>query len=219
MAVGEVPLAAKLFLLSCHDETGRPRVPPAHLELGLGGALLLDLVGRGRVAVDDGHAVVVDRTPLGDPLLDSALAALADETRTRDLEHWVRHLARRSRTAVEHRLVSSGLLRVDDHRVLGLFPVHHARHTDDSLEHELIGRLQEAVVLDRPPDPDIAALGSLALGVGLERCLFPRADQRAVRRRMEEIAGDDPIGAAVRHAVGAQDAALGIESGAGGAAP
>jgi hypothetical protein len=218
-AASRIPLAAKLFLVSCHDVSGRTRISPAHLELGLGGALLLELVQSGRVDLVDEHIVLVDRTPLGDPLLDGALAAVSSDTRSRDPDHWVRHLARGSRTAVERRLVTSGLLRVDDHRVLGLFPVHHAHHTDGTIEHELLERMQDAVVLGRPPDRETAALVSLALGVGLERCLFPRSDLRAVRHRMEEIADGEPVGAAVRHAIGAQDAALGIESCAGGAAP
>ena len=65
-------LAEDLFLLACEEATGRPRIPAAHLELGLGGALLLDLALRGRVALVDDHVVVADRTPVGAPLLDAA---------------------------------------------------------------------------------------------------------------------------------------------------
>jgi Golgi phosphoprotein 3 GPP34 len=218
-AASHIPLAAKLYLLSCHDRSGRTRISAARLELGLGGALLLELVRAGRVGLVDEHVVVVDRTPVGDPLLDHALAELVADPRPRDPDHWVRHLARHARAAVEKRLVTSGLLRVDDHRVLGLFPVHHAHQTDSSLEHELVERMNEAVVLGRPPDPETAALLSLAAAVGLERCLFPRSDRRAVLRRMEEIADGEWVGRAVHHAIEAQDAALGIEAGTGGAAP
>ena len=57
---------------------------------------------------------------------------------------------------------------------------------------------------------------SLALAVGLERCLFPRSDRRAIRHRMEDIA-DGRVGRpdAVRHTIEAQDVALGIEPTAG----
>jgi hypothetical protein len=218
-AVSRLPLAAELFLLSCHEVTGRARIAAARLDLGLGGALLLDLELHGRVALGDGHVVVVDPGPPGDPLLDAALRAVAGDPRPRGPEHWVRHLARGARAAVERRLVASGVLEVDDHRVLGVFPVHHTHPADGRLEHELVERLHAAVVLQRPVDRRTSALASLALAVGLDRCLFPRADRRAVRRRLAEIARDEPVGAAVRHLVDAQDAALGIESGAGGAAP
>jgi hypothetical protein len=218
--VSRVPLAAELFLVSCHKVTGRARIATTHLDLGLGGALLLELVLRGRVELIDDHVVVVDRSSSGDPLLDGALAAVADDARPRSPDHWIRHLARGTRAAVKRRLVASGILEeVDDHRVLGLFPVHHTHQADGRLEHEPVERLHDAVVLGRPPDRETAALVSLALAVGLEQCLFPRSDRRAVRHRMEEIAEGEWVGVAVRHSIDAQDAALGIESGAGGAAP
>jgi hypothetical protein len=77
----------------------------------------------------------------------------------------------------------------------------------------LVSGLRDAVVLGRPASAETAAVASLVLAMGLEQHLFPRADRRAVRRRIHEIVGDEPVGAAVKRAVGAVDAALGIGSG------
>lgn len=205
-----VTLAEDLFVLSCHHTTGRLLIPAAHLDLGLGGALLLDLKLRERVALVDSHVVVPDPAPVGHPLLDGALATVAGERRDRDPDHWVRHLSRRARPAVEGRLVAAGVLRVEDARILGLIPLHHRQQADDRLEHELLHQLSDAVVLGRPPSPETAALVSLALAVGLERHLFPRSDRRAVQLRMREIARGEWVGEAVRRAVLAVDAALGL---------
>jgi hypothetical protein len=60
----------------------------ATLAEGLGGALLLDLKLHDRVAMLDAHVVVPDPAPVGDPLLDGALAAIAGEGRDRDPDHW-----------------------------------------------------------------------------------------------------------------------------------
>src|SRR5690349_11412095 len=46
-------LAEDLYLLACDEATGRSRIPAAYLDLGLGGAVLLDLARRGRVALVD----------------------------------------------------------------------------------------------------------------------------------------------------------------------
>jgi hypothetical protein len=203
-------LAEDLFLLASDDATGRPRIPAAYLDLGLGGALLRDLALHGRVALADDHVVVLDRTPVGDPLLDAALRKVADQTKPREPDYRVRHLAHGARTAVERRLVERNVLAPDDHRLLGVIPVHHTHQVDDRIEHDLERRLHEAVVLDRPASPETAALASLALAVGLDRHLFPRADRRAVRRRMEDIGAGDWVGPAVAHAIAADDATLGI---------
>ena len=51
--VGVVTLAEDLYLLADDPATGRPLVDVAHLDLGLGGALLLDLALRQRIAHTD----------------------------------------------------------------------------------------------------------------------------------------------------------------------
>jgi hypothetical protein len=168
-----VILAEDLFLLAHDGASGRFLIDTAHLDLGLGGALLLDLVLRERVAP-------------------------------------VRHLAKGVRTAVRDRLIAAGVLRLDEHKVLGFIPVHHTPEADTRIHHELADRLYDAVVLGDPPSPETAAVVSLAPAVGLERELFPRSDHRAVRHRMAEIAEGGWVGAAVRHAIDAVNAAMGV---------
>jgi hypothetical protein len=205
-----VTLAEDLYLLACDEATGRARISTAYLDLGLGGALLLDLVLRGRVGLVDEHVVVTDPTPVGDPLLDHALSAVAGDAKPREPEYWVRHLARGAHAAVQSRLVAAGVLAVEDHRVLGIIPVHHVHEIDDRIERDLLRQLYDAVVLGRPASRETAAVASLALAIRLERHLFPRADRLAIRDRTREIAGSDWVGPAVAHAINTVDAALGI---------
>ncbi|SRR6266550_1366676 len=211
-----VTLAEDLYLLACHEATGRARIPTAYLDLGLGGALLLDLVLHERVTLVDSHVTVTDSTPTGDRLLDTALAAIAADAKAREPSYWVRHLARGAREAVQDMLVAAGVLGIEDHKVLGLIHVHHAHQADGRIEHELMDHLYDAVALGHPASRETAAVASVALAVGLERHLFPRSDRRAVRHRMQEIAGSEWVGVAVKHAIDAVDAALGIPTPSGG---
>ena len=205
-----VTLAEDLFLLADDDASGQLLIEHTYLDLGLGGALLLDLVLRDRVTLVDAHVAVVDPTPTDDGLLDAALSAIVGEPKAHEPDYWVRHLARKARRAVEDRLVASGVLRLDDHRVFGFIPVHRTPQADGRIEHELVDHLHDAVVLGHPASPETAALASLALAVGLERHLFPRCDQRAIQDRMVEIAEGRWVGEAVSQAIGAVNAALGI---------
>lgn len=205
-----VTLAEDLFLLADDDASGQLLIEHTYLDLGLGGALLLDLVLRERVALVDSHVAVVDPTPTKDGLLDGALSAIVGEAKAHEPDYWVRHLARKARRAVEDRLVASGVLRLDEHRAFGFIPVHRTPQADGRIEHELVGHLHDAVVLGQPASPETAALASLALAVGLERHLFPRCDQRAIQDRMVEIAEGQWVGQAVGQAIGAVNAALGI---------
>ena len=209
-----VTLAEDLYLLAVDGTTGRPLIEVTHLNLGLGGALLLDLALRHRVALVDAHVTATGEAPTGDPLLDAALAAIAGEARAHGPDHWVRHLTRGARHAVKHRLIDAGVLRRDDHKILRVISVHRTHEADGRLHHELVDHLYGAVVLGHQPATETAAVASLALAVGLEPHLFPRSDRRAIKRRMVEVAGTcsdgEWVGTAVAPAVNAVDATMGI---------
>lgn len=214
-----VTLAEDLYLVACDDTTGRLLIEPAHLDLGLGGALLLDLAMRQRVALVGGHLTVTGDAPTGEPLLDATVAAVVRPGRAHGPDHWVRHLARGAHRVVQDRLVDVGVLKRDDHRLLRVIPLHRTHETDGRLHHELADHLHDAVVLGHPATPETSALALLALAVGLDQHLFPRSDREAIRRRMREVAAGcaDCVwaGAAVAGAVNAVDAAMGITPGSG----
>lgn len=208
-----VTLAEDLYLLATDASTGRLLIDPTHLDLGLGGALLLDLVLQRRLALRDAHVTATDQGLTGDPLLDRTLAEIGD-ARPHEPGHWVRHLTHGLRRTVRDRLIETAVLSRDDHRVLGVIPIHRTHETDGRLHHELEDHLHHAVVLGRPPSREAAALASLALAVNLEGHLFPRADHRDVRRRMAQLVDTCPecewVTDAVHRAVAAADVVLGI---------
>ena len=145
-----VTLAEDLYLVACDDTTGRLLIEPAHLDLGLGGALLLDLAMRQRVALVGGHLTVTGDAPTGEPLLDATVAAVVRPGRAHGPDHWVRHLARGAHRVVQDRLVDVGVLKRDDHRLLRVIPLHRTHETDGRLHHELADHLHDAVVLGHP---------------------------------------------------------------------
>lgn len=153
-----VTLAEDLYLLALDDTGGRLLIDPLHLDLGLGGALLLDLAVRERVTPVDGHVAVAHDGPTGEPLLDGALTAIAERARAHDPDHWVRHLGRGGHQAVQDRLVDLGVLKREDGRVLRFFPIHRTREADGRLHHELVDHLHDAVVLGHTPSSETAAL-------------------------------------------------------------
>ena len=212
-----VTLAEDLYLLALDVTGSRLLIDALHLDLGLGGALLLDLTIRGRVTPVDGHVTVAEDGSTGEPLLDAALVAIAERARAHGPGHWVRHLGRGAHHATQDRLVDLGILTREDGRLLRFIPIHRTHEADGRLHHELVDHLHDAVVLGRPPSSESAALAALALAVGLDRHLFPRVDRRAVWQRMAEVAaecGDAAwITTAVGAAVNAVDAARGVTPG------
>ncbi len=76
-----VSLADEIALLA-YDEDGSTHGMAAHLDVGLAGALLLELALARRIDVAHGHVVVVDQTPTGDALSDAALGRIAGDRKS-----------------------------------------------------------------------------------------------------------------------------------------
>jgi hypothetical protein len=205
-----VTLAEDLYLLASNASTGRFLIDTAHLDLGLGGALLMSLALHEHVGLAGSDVVVTTRSPLGDRLLDKALVTVASEVKGHGPDHWVRRLSRGVHRVVRDHLLTAGVLRHDDDRLLHVFPVHRTPESDGRLHHDLQNHLRDSVMLDQPASQETAALASLVLAVGLERQLFPGWDRHEVRRRMARIADGGWVVPAVAGAVTVIDVALGL---------
>ncbi|WP_299036415.1 GPP34 family phosphoprotein [uncultured Pseudokineococcus sp.] len=195
----ELTLPEELLLLVYDDEKGSTW--STTLDVGLGGAVQVDLSLRGRVDVRDGDLVVLDATPTGEPVLDAALAEVAAGARPKPPKRWLTALGKDARAASLERLVERGVLRREEGRVLGLFPRTRYPEADGGPEARVRQRLHDAVVVGTTPDARTAALASLVRALRLRGEVFRGEDRRATDRRLEELSEGEWAGAAVKRAL------------------
>jgi len=105
------PLADDLFRIGHDDVTGKPRLHPHGLGVGLAAALLAELVLAGHVTVHGGLLYVVDGRPPRDALAHTVLDQLVGEAQLRQPRTWLAFLARDSEELVGQRLVRAGHVR------------------------------------------------------------------------------------------------------------
>lgn len=197
-------LAEQLTLVAVDDTSGAVRGD--NLDLGLSGALLVQLALAGRVDVVDSRVVVTDPTPTADPLPDEALARIGTD-KPRKPVYWVSHLQKGVRQRVLDRLVDAGVLERHDSKVLGLFPRHRYPERDAGPETDVRARLDDAVLHGQNPDESTSALIGLLHAAGLRSMAFPGADRKPTEARMKEIAEGSWASKAVRDAVAQVQAA------------
>ncbi|MEV6303683.1 GPP34 family phosphoprotein [Actinoplanes sp. NPDC051861] len=198
------------FMLLAHDRLGRRIADTTRLDYGLGGAVLLELAMAERIDVVDKKVAVLDRSPIGDPLVDAGLARIDADSRRRKAGHWVNKLAKGTRQQVLDRLVTTEVLDVERSTVLGFIPRtrypwvggHEAVAATDARER------MRAALLGATPDPRTSALCSLIAAVEIDRKLFPDMDRKVVRRRLKEISEGAWAAAAVRKAIQEVQAAI-----------
>jgi hypothetical protein len=199
-------LVEELLLLAYDDTTGRDR-SGGYLELGLGGAVVLELTIAGRIELADKKVRVLPGAPLGDPLLDGRLAAIAAD-KPRAPKAVVNRAAKHLKPVVLDSLVRAGLLRHERDKALGIIPLNRYLPDDPAAEADAKARLGAAVEAGRAEDARTAALATLVYAMKLERAVFPDRKPGPTRKALKTIADGSWVGDATRQAVEAVQAAV-----------
>jgi hypothetical protein len=204
------------LLLLTDDESGKPVADTTKLDLGLAGAVLIDLAKLDRVevagpgeSVKEGRLYVRDRTPTGEAVLDDVLKRL-DERGPKKPASLVPHLTKGLRDALYQRLAERGIVRAEEGRVLGIFPRRQWPATDSTHEDEMRRGLHDVLVLGREPTVHEALVVSMLYAVEqVPKALGDaESDKHQVRERAKAIADGEFAGEAVRKAVEAVRAAV-----------
>ncbi|WP_050502746.1 GOLPH3/VPS74 family protein [Streptomyces monomycini] len=208
-------LPEELLLLALDPARGKPLNPPSYLRYGLAGAALAELARAGRVTEGRGGRILVGSPlPLGDLVLDAALATLSVPGKRGEAKakRWVRTAARGVDEACRQRLEQRGAVRRESRRALGVFRYERLAAGPVDLAGPARAHFKGALASGFT-DPRDRVLAALVSATQLDRKLELGRDRRAVRRGLKALVRDDWIARAVASAV-LQDKAAG--SGGGG---
>ena len=206
-------IAEDLLLLLLDDESGTLAASDKVRPL-LGGALLLELALAERVVVAERTSrwssakVTAVGRPLGEPVLDEALARVAEKPRT--AQDLVNRLGKGTRERLLDRLVDRGLVERRDDKVLGLFPHTTWPARDARHEESVRALLQGALVHGLTPDARTSALIALLAAIDHAHKVVDRGElpAKVVRQRAKAISEGAWAATAVKDAVAAAQAAV-----------
>src|SRR5207247_5419662 len=89
MSLPQMLLADDLFFVMHDDRTGRPRLHPRAVGLGLAGALLGELMLFARLSIQDGMLTVVDDRPPRDAVILTLLDQVLAERQPDGVRTWL----------------------------------------------------------------------------------------------------------------------------------
>lgn len=202
-------LHERLLLLVLDDEKGTNRT--AYADPGLAGAVLLDLVRLGTVDLDDDQVIVSAGAAAPAGVLADSTAAIRDEAKRRDARWWVDHLPGRLKPFLPRladRLVQTGVLTEEQHKVLGLFPTTRLPERDHRPEAEVRDRLRSVLLGDRAADEEDAILAGLAGALDLLGVVVDKSQRKDAARRAKELSEGNEFNQAVGEAIRAAQAAV-----------
>ena len=204
-------LAEEILILVLDEGRGElaPALPASALNLALAGAVLMDLALEDRIDTDLQRLMVVDSTPLGDDLLDPALAEIAGDGEQRDTAYWLGRIAGRGdgiRRGATARLIERGILRTEAHGLLALVPsVSRSRRyptADGQQIEEVRLRVMRVLFSDDVPAPRDIPIIALAHACGVFRTLLSAEERAEVRDRIDLLTNLDLIGRTMSLAIG-----------------
>jgi len=204
------PEEVVLLLLDETDGDFVP-LPEAVFAIVMSGAALMDLALRNRIDTDLEKMTVVDHTPLGDDILDDALAGLGTNGAKLDIVDALYDVASKAedyRARALRRLITRGILKEENGRHLWVFRTRRYPVIDDSEQQEVRARLRRLLMSDDIPDPRDVVLVCLIDACALAGFVLSAAELDAASPRVEQLRKMDLIGQAVTKAASETEAII-----------
>ena len=196
--------AEEIILILLDDEDGKfVRIPRWSLNYALAGGILMDLAMENRIDTDLENLTLVDSTPVGDSLLDPALAEIA-ASEQKDTRYWLEHLAENApevREEALNRLVKEGILERQDDRFMWMFRSRRYPTVDGEAEREVKLRIMEVLFSDQIPGPRDVMIICLVDACGIFRELLSKRQLGQVAGRIDQVRKLDIIGQAMSQAI------------------
>ncbi len=208
------------ILLLLHDERRADFVPALRvdsLDVVLAGAVLAELAFAGRIDTDLESLTLLDRTPLGDELLDPTLAEIAADAasgagkargRSRDAAYWIDRTVKRGpeiqRVALA-RLGELGIVESTSDGAIHLTSrVSRSRRyagVDGQPMEDVRLRIMRALFSDDVPDPRDAVIIALAEASGAFHGMLSESERTLVQERIDLFRRIELIGRSVAEAL------------------
>ena len=186
-------------------------LPESVFAIVMSGAALMDLAIHNRIDSDLEKMMVVDRTPLGDDILDDVLAGLGRKSAHLDIVDALYDVAANAeqyRARALKRLIARGILREENGRHLWVFRTRRYPVIDDTEQQEVRARLRQILLTDEIPDPRDVVLVCLVDACALMGFVLSADELDAATPRVEQLRKMDLIGQAVTKAASETEAII-----------
>lgn len=204
-------IAEDLLLLATDDTTGKSEISTMQLDPALAGAVLMELVvarrldlkGEGRKA----EVVVIDTTPLSDPILDAALQILIDKGALKPVNA-LGKLGKGLRERLYTGLADRGIVRLDRGKIMGIFPTTRWPAQDSRNEDELRQQISNVLLAGAEPTARVAAIIAVLTAADMLEAVVEKPDLKAAKSSGEEISAGNWASDSVRKSIQEMQAAM-----------
>ncbi|MCK5856364.1 MAG: GPP34 family phosphoprotein [Bacteroidales bacterium] len=194
-------IAEEVALLAVNEDGDlHPKLKSPKYDIIIASAILMDLALQHRIDTDM-HNVIPDKLePLNDPILDVVIEDIKEYGSVRSITEWISDLSLKGqffREEILKSVVDSGILKVEEKKVLWMFSKRIYPMVDDKEVKEVRVRIRDLVFSDDIPDPKDIVIISLFKHTNLMELLFTNSELKDYDYRIAQIAKMDMIGLAI----------------------
>ena len=159
-------------------------------DLGLIGAMMMDLYLRSKILIERKKIRIIDPTSTGDEYLDDILEILKSSKKIRKLNRWIDRISRRYKTyyyAFFKRLEKQEILKIEVKKTFKIFETKRFYLQRPEVKMVILEQIQNVIVNNLSPSIDLLCLLSLLEVSGLIKVYIAKEFRKQVRMRIEEL--------------------------------
>ncbi|MFA7326230.1 MAG: GPP34 family phosphoprotein [Candidatus Kapaibacterium sp.] len=208
----ELSILEKITLIALDDDTGKWVTDSMRLNYALAGGVLLQLTQKKKIELVDNKVNILDNSPTDNFLMNDALTLIEEITNKKavNVVYKLARLTRKLKDGIVIDLMSKGILKEQEGKVMWLFPTTHYPMVDSTLENRVKAELIDIVDNNHSAqNEDNLFLLSVLLNCNLEKEVFGnKANKKKITKRIEELTAENSVGGATNQALIQMQAAM-----------
>lgn len=207
----ETSVARQFVILSLHPEKGRIMIPGTHFRYALTGAVLMDLVLRGEIALENRKLVPAFRKN-GERIHDMFAETMESQSRPKRTAYWIRRFSMKNHLIFKetvNSLVANGILLHERRYFLNFIPYSRYMIADRRIRRDIIEGLREVLLQGRESTGLQSMLIGLLKASGSHNLLATERSERSVlRKKCREFKTDNEMASETDRAIKEVQAAI-----------
>ena len=198
-------LAEEFLIIVVDNETGKIKenMTP-HLQIGLIGAILLDLTLIGRITIEQNNILIVDENPLEDKILNEAFLLILDEKESLPILYWIRRLRFHFSNLIGvlmDRLVEKNILHKKEKKKFWFFTTKLYFLVDPKIKEVIRQKIHQIVIINEESDYHTLAKLSLIYATNCTTEIFTEEELETYMQDIRNLVASDEIGQSVSLAI------------------
>lgn len=201
----DLNILEQFLLLAQHPSKGRFSISGLYIQYGLSGSILLELSKLEIIELSGKRLQLKKGNEWQHSILKDCSNLMYQSKKDKPIRYWLHKFAKNTKKhkwSVVSSLVKKRLLRIEQHKFLGLIPYQKTYLIDSKTRNQLIQKLKSAILSGKVQDQDDLMLLGLVEACKMHNLFSKdRHKLKTIRKSLKAIIKDSPIASTVNQTI------------------